>query len=184
MLYWKLPNKKYMAFIPRTGSTAWGQAILDQFYPAESLRQKRAVGPKNDLAGPQYFIPHEYEPPMDSEILGVIRDPIERFRSGFTRAAQGRTISQFIADLLAGNENPVNIHIQSIAQQCEEYVSVIKWYKHETDLAALAADIGLSGVPNISNESNESDKPNLNNIQIKNLQQYYADDIALYNSLI
>lgn len=172
-----------MAFIPRTGSTAWGQAILDSFYPEDKLQQQRAIGPNNDLVSPQYFIPHEFNPPINAEILGVIRDPIERFRSGFTRAAKNRTISQFIADLLAGNDVPVNVHIRPITQQFSEYISIIKWYKYETDLATLAADIGLFSIPDVSNESNKEDKPNLNNIQIKKLQQYYAEDIALYNSL-
>jgi hypothetical protein len=183
MLYWKLPNNKFMAFVPRTGSTAWGQAILDQFYPDEKLKQQRAVGPNNDLAGPQYFIPNESEPPIDAEILGVIRNPIERFRSGFIRAANGRNIDQFISDLLSGKDKSVNVHIRPVVQQFDDYLSIIKWHKYETDLPALAAAIGLSGVPSLSNESNQEDKPDLSSDQIEKLQQYYADDIALYNSL-
>ena len=179
MLFWKLPNDKYLAFIPRHGSTAWGQAILDEFYPAESKKQSHAATPDGKRAGPQYFIPSDRRP-KSGQLLGVMRDPIERFRSGFSRAANGRTVDQLIDDLLANKDNPINIHIEPVSSLFEGYVNKMKWYHYETGLENLATDIGLSEMPEIQNRSNPNEKPNLTDAQIVKLQTYYADDMALY----
>jgi hypothetical protein len=181
MLFWKLPNDKYLAFIPRTGSTAWGQAILDAFYPAEKIKQENATTPDGELAGPQYVIPKSRDP-QSGQLLGVIRNPIERFRGGFSRAAKGRTVDDLLADLKVGN-NPVNIHIRPVTVQFAKQINNIKWYVYETQLADLAKDIGLSSVPDSRNESDEADKPILNDSQLSELNAYYADDIALYNRI-
>ena len=179
MLFWKLPENKFLAFIPRTGSTAWGQAILDKFYPEERIRQQRADTPNDDLAIPQYFIPNERNP--IGTVMGVIRNPIERFKSGFSRAAHGKTVDEFIADMQTSKN--LNIHIRPVTTQFELFKGEIKWYKYESGLADLAKDIGLDSVPEIQNESDENDKPLLTEEQIQKLNVIYAKDIALYNSV-
>ena len=180
MLFWKLPENKFLAFIPRTGSTAWGQAILDKFYPKDKIRQQKTDTPDNTLAIPQFFIPSERDP--KGTVFGVIRNPIERFRSGFSRAAHGKTVDEIIA--VMQTSKVINIHIRPITSQFESFKGEIKWYKHESGLIDLAKDIGLDSVPDIQNESDENDKPTLTEEQIQKLNVVYAKDIELYNSLV
>lgn len=176
MLFWKLPNNKFFTFVPRSGSTAWAQAILDTFYPELKSRQCHANTPNHKLAKPQFFIPHTRRP--DGEILGIIRDPIERFKSGFSRAAHGASTSDFITSLT--HQRLVNTHIRPITTQFKGFVDKIKWYCYDTQLKQLATDIGLSDVPAALNRSIDA-KPTLTDADLSILNEFYAKDIELYN---
>lgn len=181
MLFWILPNNKYFAFIPRSGSTAWGQAILDTFYPEFKKRQLRANTPNHKLAKPQFFIPHTRRPDVENgEILGIIRDPIERFKSGFSRAAHGTSTSNFINTL--SHQRLINAHIRPISDQFGKYVETIKWYCYDNQLNQLATDIGLSDLPATLNKSIDV-KPTLSNNDLSVLNEFYAKDIELYNKV-
>ena len=179
MIFWILPNKKNLAFIPRTGSTAWGQTVLDTFYPNDRARQEHASTPDDELAIPQYFIPHTRNP--EGVLLGISRNPLERFRSGFTRAANGRTVDELIADLVSGKERPVNIHIRPVSIQFGKYLDKMKWFSYESGLADLAKEVGLDKLPETLNESSLEDKPVLNDTQKSKLQELYAEDFKIWN---
>lgn len=137
-----------------------------------------------DVVLPQYFVPSTSMPPTNAVILGVMRNPIERFRSGFSRAARGKTVDAVIDSLLASKfYASVDIHIQPVAQKFTKQLPQFQWYKYESQLEQLAQDIGLEEVPGIANESEQNEKPTLTENQITKLNEYYADDIAIYNSL-
>lgn len=179
MLFWKLSDKKYFAFIPRSGSTAWGQAILDKFYPELKKKQLRANTPNHKLAKPQFFIPHTRRPEKDAEILGVVRDPIERFKSGYSRAAFGAIPHGLILEL--PQQKLINIHIRPLSIQFKNYIDQIKWYCYDNQLKQLATDIGLSDEPDILNKSDI--KPTLSEVDLELLNTFYAKDIELYNKV-
>lgn len=178
MLFWKLPDNKFFAFIPRSGSTAWGQAILDTFYPELKIRQMHATTPNGELAKPQFFIPHTRRP--EGEIFGIMRDPIERFKSGFSRAAKSSKKEDFLSSLT--KQKLVNIHIKPITDQFGKYIDEIKWYDYDNKLKQLATDIGLTNVPSILNKSTET-KPTLTESDLSVLNEFYAKDITLYNKI-
>ena len=179
MRFWILPNGTNLAFIPRTGSTAWAQAILNTFYPENEKQRNQTHCPKDaDEAAPQFFVPSTESP--KGILLGVIRNPLERFRSGFSKAAKGRSVDKFTTDLILGKDYPVNIHIRKVSDQFSDYLANIKWYKYETDLETLATDLGLSSVPAPANESEEATKPVLTNGQEAKLKQYYAADMKIW----
>ena len=179
MIFWILPNGTNLAFIPRTGSTAWAQAILDTFYPEEEKKRKQTHCPKDsDEAAPQFFVPSTRFP--EGNLVGVIRDPIERFRSGFSKAAKGRSVDVLTTDLILGKDHPVNVHIRKVSDQFSDYINDIKWYKYETDLEMLAKDLGLAKVPDPANESEEATKPVLTDGQIAKLKQYYSADMKIW----
>ena len=187
MLFWKLPNEKKMAFIPRTGSTAWAQAIMDKLYPELKHVQENVHMPKGTKgkALPQFILPSERRPQCHNagQLVAVTRDPIERFRSAFSRL-NCETVDEAIAKIKAAKHvKLVNIHIRSVTENFLEASRMIKWYAYEKDLAALAVDIGLGEVPAKINVSTET-KPDLTREQVKALREIYAADIKLHEEIM
>jgi hypothetical protein len=201
MQFWNLPDNKYMAFIPRTGSTSWAQGIIDNFYPDVKAKQDHAARSKGSSKhdGVQFLLPYTNKPPKDAVIVGVIRNPIDRFLSGFSRAFQGESVDQAIAKIeenskgnynnwgrnknTAINYSKINMHISSVSHEFKEYKDQIKWFCYETQLEDLAAFIGLDAVPKRLNQSKPNSKPVLTDEQIAKLNEIYSDDIKLYNSV-
>mgnify|MGYP000854471003 CR=1 FL=1 len=178
MKYWKLPNNKSLAFVPRAGSTAWSQAIMEQFYPYLLQTQKNTLVPSGkERASAQFILPFDVDPYGQAHI--VLRNPIERFISGYSRAANNMTVDELIDFLINNEDSQVNVHIRRIIDQFGDLTG-IKMYKWETDLEQLRIDIGLYSVPTL-NISEPNSKPTLTNNQIEKLNQYYADDIRLWD---
>ena len=192
MLFWKLPNDKKMAFIPRTGSTAWARAILDKFYPELKYKEDKINLPQGKKLIPQFIMPSEQLPSninpqiagiSKDQIVGITRDPIERFRSAFSKLKSG-TIDEAISKVKAAkNFKMVNVHIRSIIDTFGETTKFIKWYAYEKDLESLAIDIGLGEVPAKINVSTDR-KPDLTPSQVKALREIYADDIKLHEEVM
>lgn len=187
MLFWKLPNEKKMAFIPRTGSTAWAQTILDKLYPELKHVQENVHMPKGTKAKalPQFILPSERRPQYHNagQLVAVTRDPIERFRSAFSRL-NCETVDEAIAKIQAAkNVKLVNIHIRPVTENFIEASRMIKWYAYEKDLESLAIDIGLGEVPAKINVSTEP-KPDLTPSQIEALKEIYDADIKLHEEIM
>ena len=181
-----------MAFVPRTGSTAFAQSILDKFYPNEKSQQVFTVKPagSKNLVLPQYFIPSVTKLNSSDVVVATMRHPIERFKSGCSRALNGNDVTitknvDYLISSLFSTRNKMNIdlHIRPVTHQFQKYMSNITWYCYESKLADLATAIGLDSVPSTNNASDLSQKPNLTLNQIMGLNEFYADDLALYNSL-
>jgi hypothetical protein len=192
MLFWKLPNDKKMAFIPRTGSTAWARAILNKFYSELKDKEDKINLLQGKKLIPQFIIPSEQLPSIinpqiaeisKDQIVAIIRDPIERFRSAFSRL-NCETVDEAIAKIKAAKSfKIVNPHIRSVNDTFGETTKLIKWYAYEKDLAALAIDIGLGEVPAKINVSTE-EKPSLSRNQVKALREIYAADIKLHEEIM
>ena len=187
MLFWKLPNEKKMAFIPRTGSTAWAQTILDKLYPELKHVQENVHMPKGIKvkALPQFILPSERRLQHNDvgQLVAVTRDPIERFRSAFSRL-KCETVDEAIDKIKAAKHvKQVNIHIRSVTENFIEASRMIKWYAYEKDLESLAIDIGLGEVPAKINVSTEP-KPDLTPSQIEALREIYAADIKLHEEVM
>lgn len=184
MLFWKLPNDKKMAFIPRTGSTAWARAILNKFYPELEIREKNLHLPKGKKLAPQFLVPSEIiQIDTNNQIVGVTRNPIERFRSAFSKLNY-QTVDEAIAKIKSAKSlKMVNAHIRSVSDTYGETIKLIKWYAYEKDLEALAIDIGLGEVPAKINVSTDR-KPDLTPSQVKALREIYAADIKLHEEVM
>jgi len=187
MLFWKLPNEKQMAFIPRTGSTAWAQTIIDKLYPELKHVQDNTHMPKGTKAKPlpQFILPSERRPHYRNagQLVAVTRDPIERFRSAFSRL-KCETVDEAIAKIKAAkNVKQVNIHVRSVTENFREASRMIKWYAYEQDLGTLAVDIGLGQIPAKINVSTE-EKPSLSRNQLLALREIYAADIKLHQDTL
>jgi hypothetical protein len=180
-MFWKLPNNKLFAFVPRSGSTAWAQAIVDTFYPELQKKQHRVATPSGEPGLPQ-FVLERVRFPKEGELYGILRDPIERFKSGYSRAV-GTNVStdDFIKSLK--NSKNVNAHIKPITSAFSRNCETIKWYIYETQLEQLAKDLGLAKIPEVKNKSPENAKPTLSDVQVNLLKEFYAKDIELYNKV-
>lgn len=180
MRFFILPDGDQLAFVPRTGSTAWANAIINKYYPELKTKLDSLNTPLGRKASPQFILPATDTAFPDAVHL-VIRDSIERFKSGFTRSANGKSVDQVIDDLLTGKT--ANIHIRRLTDQFST-LEGFKMYRWEFDLEQLAFDLGLDGVPPIENESGDGEKPILTDSQISKLKLYYADDISIYDSIV
>jgi hypothetical protein len=121
---------------------------------------------------PQFILPSERRPQYRNagQLVAVTRDPIERFRSAFSRL-NCETVDQAIAKIkVAKHVKQVNIHVRSVTQNFLEASRLIKWYAYEKDLEALAVDIGLGEIPAKINVSTEP-KPDLTPEQIEALKE-------------
>lgn len=176
MKFWSLPNNKSLAFIPRTGSTAWSNALAEKYFPYLIKKQLASAKPAEKEAPMQLILPTT--PAMVGEVCVVLRNPIERFKSGFSRAARGKSVDDVI-DML-NSHAPVNAHIKRVTDNLRAGVRLYRW---EQDLDILATTLGLSSTPKSSNVSNEEDKPTLTDEQIEALNVYYAKDIAIWKSI-
>ena len=179
-----VPPALYLGFVPRTASTSFAIAILQQFYPDGYLRWQSNMAKMNGRwLAPQLAVPATIAPKAPPATLAaVIREPLDRFRSGFHKAANGRTVDEMIA-LMQWGKVPVDTHIQPISMQVgQKYLSTVQWYRFDRDLSALATVLGLNSTPAPENVSDEGDKPTLTDAQTAALQAYYATDLAIYNA--
>ena len=170
-----------LAFIPRSGSTTFSRAILNQYYPELLPRLTDChFPPGRTEVAPQFICPSVYLPGPNDTRIALIRDPIERFKSGFPRAAKGRSVQEVIDSLLNKTEKVVNVHIAKQSDRIK-YVENIILYKFPIAIEAVANELGLIEIPPQENESPDGEKPDLSQAQIAQLQQYYSEDIELYN---
>jgi hypothetical protein len=176
MNYFKTPSNKYLAFIPRSGSTSFARAIINQFYP-ELLPRLEKKHPNKTDPKPQFICPSSSFP--DGDTYALIRDPVERFRSGFSRANFGRTVDEVIEDLFRG-ECIMNVHIEPQSDRIK-YQNDIKCFKFPEGINALSEALGMTP-PEQENESEDGEKPNLTQKQIDNLRKYYFKDVELYEN--
>lgn len=170
-----------LAFIPRSGTTAFSRALLNQYYPELLPRLTDCdFPPGRTEVAPQFICPSINFPGPNDTSVALIRDPIERFKSGFFRASKGRSVQEVIDSLINKTEKVVNVHI---AKQFDriKYVENIILYKFPIAIEAVANELGLIEIPPQENESPENEKPELSPEQILQLQQYYAEDIVLFN---
>ncbi len=170
-----------LAFIPRSGSTTFARAILNQYYPELLPRLTNCHFPSGITeAAPQFICPSINTPGPNDTRIALIRDPIERFKSGFSRVSKGRSIQEVIDSLINKTEKVVNIHIAKQSNRIK-YVDNIILYKFPIAIEAVANELGLIEIPPQENESSDGEKPDLSETQIAQLQQYYNEDIELYN---
>jgi hypothetical protein len=190
MGYFITPNYS-IAFIPKSGCSTLSRAVIKAFQPndntlIESASYPEGKGPDNSMW--QGFAQKERYP--SKPILAMIRDPIERFRSA---VAQFKTSDvQSVIDSLVGDVDfqSGGRRLRKIkAAKNQHFKPQILWvdvntklYKFPEHLNEAAAEIGfILPLPQINAASYP--KPTLTAEQTAILEQYYAEDIALFNSI-
>lgn len=172
-------GSRCLAFIPRCGSTAFGRVFINTFYPEKNqilLATKTPDGRTFDA--PQLVCKSLMTPPEGAVKCALIRDPIERFRSGFTRANY-ETVDEAI-QALSGPPSRVNIHIKPQASFLDGHEGVLT-FKFPAGVAACAAALGVP-TPDREKITDPREKPTLTAEQESALRLLYADDIALFDA--
>jgi hypothetical protein len=151
---------KLLCFIPRTGTTSLLQLIEDKYYP-----QHKHPGVDIHFRTPSIIDDHK------SELIAVIRDPIDRFLSGCAR--RDWTVEQGIEELQKPN---VDIHIRPQYTFLSEHRKT-KFFSFPHQLNECAEYLGLpTPIPHL----NKMDvKPEMTAKQKVWLIDYYMKDFEL-----
>lgn len=186
-MLWLTNNEetKCLAFMPRCASTAFGKAFIDAFYP-ERLDRIKKIKTKNGKPFQGYQLICKLTPfPKDGAIkCAMIRDPIERFMSGFARVKKLRDMGvDHAIRLLADRPARANQHIASQALMLRgpalSVPSDIELFRFPDGINACAARLGIT-MPARINESPEGAKPVLTAAQVDRLREVFAEDMDLF----
>lgn len=170
-------NNIHVASISRAGASAIARAAIFSIEPEYKIvslsGNQENVERALNLTKWQGSMPRTELP--ESPLIPV-RDPIERFRSAC--AEENKTADEALENLDAGNFSfPFKFTSDYLRDQS-------KLFKFPEHIDSIAEELGLSEIPvvNDSETSNKS-KPDLTPEQLERVQEIYADDIALYNSI-
>jgi hypothetical protein len=115
----------------------------------------------------------------------IIRDPVDRFVSSYALQTGGvpcwLPVDQFIAWLVQQDKIKLNPHFMPQVNLIGiPAPSNIVYFDFAKDLTPMAVALGLpTPLPSV-NATDTSKKPTLTADQIATLQNFYADDVALY----
>lgn len=111
------------------------------------------------------------------QVVLVVRDPIERFRSACAEVGIA-DVDELLSRLESGTEPN-----QHFASQSRFATLNPTLYRFETDLEQLAEDLNLEWpMPNITRQK-PNPKPDLTSDQVARVAQIYADDILMHESI-
>jgi hypothetical protein len=190
MSYFITPNYS-VAFIPKSGCSTISRAVINAFQTEEELLITTAsypVGKNADNSMWHGFVKREEYP--SKQILAMIRNPIERFRSAMAQfhAADVNAVidslingSKFVSGTARarGINASTNAHFKPQILWVDENTKLYKFPDHLND---AAVEIGfILPLPQINVAS--FTKPILDQQQTEILESYYAEDIALFNSI-
>lgn len=193
MAYYITPNYS-VSLIPKSGCSTIARLVLKSFYPdKESLIQTGAYpegkGPDNTLW--QGFTPKEKYP--SKPVISFIREPIERFLSAMSQENLidvDLTIDSIInstplppQNLNGKRKERLLSRNPHFSLQIKQVTPTAKLYKFPDHLTEGSAEIGFVGdLVHINSASRP--KPSLTQNQINILNEIYAEDILLYNSIV
>lgn len=191
MIYFITPNYS-VALIPKAGCSTLARCVIKTFQPHEERLIVNGAYPEGkgpDTTMWQRFAKKERHPSRPT--LALIREPVSRFLSAMSQV--GLTdVDAALDSLINGTpiEKQTPRHIRTIVlNKNNHFIPQIQWihpdtklYKFPQHLNEAATEIGFSlPLPTINTATRP--KPVLNESQIQIVQQYYAEDIVLYNSI-
>jgi len=188
MIYYKTPNHS-LALIPKSGCSTMARCVIKNFYPdKEHLIQNAAYpegkGPDNTKW--QSFTPKEKIPSKPT--LALVRNPVDRFISAMSQVnltdvaiALDSLLNGTVIEMPKGKLNlSKNPHFK---RQILWMLPDTKLYRFPDHLNEAAVELGMQlPLPVINSASRP--KPTLTYEQQQIIENYYAQDITLFNSII
>ena len=156
-------NGRYLCLIPRSGSHAIAAAWLEQYEPENYARWQ--LGEEHPARHFQEQI-SDYQIPAGAELSVLVRNPIERFRSMV--AKHNLTLSQQLASPMYG----------SLPQ-----LPFTAYFRFEDQLQDCANWLGITTALTHLDATDSADKPTLTPEQEARVRDFYAADMALWESL-
>jgi len=161
-------NGQQIAMIGKSGSSAIAKAIY-----IDGRDDVSEVMLLSNAPGFQHRVPQTQE--ANCPIIPV-RDPVERFRSAC--AQEDRTAAQEISRI---ERNRYSFHTKPTSAYLVEGATLYKFPEH---IKEIARDLGLDEISRVNDSnSNNSPKPILTDKELERVEELYADDISLYNSI-
>jgi len=159
---------KQIAMIGKSGSSAIAKAIY-----IDGRDDVSEVMLLSNSPGFQNRVPQTQE--ANYPIIPV-RDPVERFRSAC--AQEDRTAAQEISRI---ERNRYSFHTKPTSAYLVEGATLYKFPEH---IKEIARDLGLDEIARVNDSnSNNSPKPILTDKELERVEELYADDIKLFNSI-
>lgn len=183
---------KLFALNPKCATSSFARAIISRWHPEIEQILTTAAYPEGQSADTgqwQLMIPYRTRPA--GEVVCIVRDPVERFRSAMAQV--GITDVDATLDELV-NENgthpeyrPVrgrrllseDVHFQAQSRFSGEQIRYFR-FPDQIEQAAVALDLTLP-LPEINEASRP--KPELTPQQEQRVRDFYADDVALWDSI-
>lgn len=192
MIYFITPNYS-VAFIPKAGCSTLSRCVIKAFQPHEErliVNGAYPTGHGPDTTMWQGFAKKEKYPTRPT--LALIREPVSRFISAMSQ--MGLLDVDLALDSMR-NSTPIEKqgpqHTRTLVlSKNQHFVPQIKWvhpdtklYRFPDHLTEAAAEIGFAlPLPTINTATRP--KPTLTPAQEEAVQQFYAEDITLYDSII
>ena len=187
MKYFKAGGK-LLAFNAKVGTATLCLMIIKQYQPEEYKTISEADYPEGktfETILPHQWVAKRFNP--NAPVCLLVRDPVERFKSAmaFTRV---KNVNETL-DELENEEGPFEqLRRQKLAQNIHfqkqnQFEGDITLFRFPDQLQDAAKFLGLTEEVPHKNKSKEEDKPELTEEQIERIEAWYADDVALWESI-
>lgn len=183
---------KFFALNPKCATSSFARAIISRWHPdIENIITTASYpeGQSADTGQWQLLIPYKTRP--SGEVVCLIRDPVERFRSAMAQTNL-TMVDQTIDELINENGNhpeylPVrgrrllseDVHFKPQSRFTGNPITYFR-FPDQIEQAAIALDLTLP-LPVIN--ENTGEKPVLTSEQESMIRSLYADDLAIWNSI-
>lgn len=174
----------------KCGSSSLCRRIIAVYYPEIESKLQRAHYPPGfnaDKIQPHRFVPDMASP--DRPVAMLVREPLDRFLSGV--AYLRLDLDAAIDSLLNGTPVPGSrgnrqrgIHVNRnvhFAKQSKMPYGETHLFRFPDHIQAIAALLGLGPVPHLN--ITPRPKPQVTDAQRAAILNYYAADVALYESI-
>lgn len=187
--YYDLGGGQYLTKKQRVASTSTITAWFLRYRPEILDQSKVRLPPGVSWDAYTASIIHSYKFPVTKELVPVrstlfqlVRDPIDRFRSICAKRIQEGDYSDAEAVLVAAESDKLSVtdcvdQVSSLVAGC-----VTRIFRYDRDLTDFLTAAGLDPATFPSLNESEVDVT-LTADQIARVEQLYAEDIALYNSI-
>ena len=187
MMYFITPNYS-VALIPKSGCSTLSRCVIKSFQPQQETLIQYAAYPEGK--GPDTTMWHSYakkEKLPTKPTLAMIREPVSRFVSAMAQVGLS-DVDAALDSLVNGTEVQGRRRMLRLNRN-EHFTPQIRWvhpdtklYKFPEHLNEAATEIGFSLPLPVINAAVRP-KPTLTQTQTEAVEQYYSEDIALFNSI-
>jgi hypothetical protein len=192
-------NDKYLlAFVAKTGSNSFAEAILQRHYP-KKYNSTNKVRLAADGEFYHNLVPKKWH--ADRPVVQIFRDPVDRFKSAvaFLHYLKACSVEEIISDLI--NETNIvskkakkfeltqfiaplykNVHFQK-QHQYVGLVKDIRYFRFNDQILDAAKLLDIQEHLQNNNRSNQAERPTLTKSQIVQIQDFYAMDMEKWESI-
>jgi hypothetical protein len=179
---------KLMALNAKAATSTFARAIIKKYHKDIDAEITSAAYPDNQTADDkqwQMIVPYRINP--DRPVVCLVRDPVDRFRAAMAQCGLSEvdaTIAELHAEAgtygLQQNVKLVaNVHF---VPQSRIAGDPIHYFRFPDQIDTAAEFLGLD-LPLITINEGTGVKPEVTEAQAEAIRAFYADDVALWNSL-